>query len=181
MATKKITKTVSTVSVQKAVEIHNNRRDKTKVSATDLIVAKATLIKKMAQLDDMVANLDEILRSYTLAQLEAEVGANTILCIDGKINILFKEKIVTTGSFDAKGFNSSVGEAMFPSVYKKARKDWAADTGKMYTDYINGVLPPILMPYVKATRENVVAIEERKAGASAAPAASSTTSTGDEE
>lgn len=171
MATKKSTKAVKTVNVKDAAVIHSNRHTET---ATNLIIAKISLQNKADQLLQMIANIDECLHKFTLAQLQAEVGANTQLCVDGVTNIVFSEKMVTTGTYNAKAFNTAVGDALFPNQYKKSRVDWTPDTTKMYKDYLDGCLPSILMPYVSASRDNVVKIDQRAARGTSGPAKTGT-------
>lgn len=171
MATKKSTKAVSTVTIKDAATIHTNRRTET---ATNLIIAKISLQNKVDQLLQMIANIDECLHKFTLAQLQAEVGANTQLVVDGVTNIVFSEKMVTTGSYNAKAFNTAVGDGLFPAQYKKTRVDWTPDTTKMYKDFLDGCLPSILMPYVTASRENVVKIDQRAARGTSGPAKTGT-------
>ena len=164
MAKKKTIISVATNTTQKDKITHGLTVHKNRGSATiqELLVAKEELGQIAESFLARIADIDEVLNKFTLADVQAAIGADTIIQVDGSINYSFNEVQRTVSSVDTKGIMAKLGKIV-PDRYF-IPQDPKLDTRTMVAECLNGSgLDPMLVPYVSAHNETVLNISRRSA------------------
>lgn len=164
MAKKKTMISVATHSVQKdkitnCLNIHKNRHT---ASLPDLIVALEELGQIAESFLARKADIEEVLNKFSLADIQAAIGADAFIQVDGTINYSFNEVTRTVSSVDTKGIEAKLGKIL-PDRYLIPQKP-KLDTRTMVAECLSGTgLDPMLLPYVSAHNETVLNISRRSA------------------
>lgn len=180
MAKKKTMIAVSTHTVTKdkianCLNVHKNRHT---ASLQELIVALEELGQIAESFLARRADIEEVLQKYSLADIQAAIGADTYIQVDGSINFNFSEVTRTVSSVDTKGMQAKLGK-LIPDRYW-IKQDPKLDTKTMVAECLSGKgLDPMLVPYVSAHNETVLSITRRsvaRKGSSKSVAGSATAS-----
>ena len=164
MAKKKTMIPVATHSVQKdkitnCLNIHKNRHT---ASLPDLIVALEELSQIAESFLARKADIEEVLNKFSLADIQAAIGVDSFIQVDGTINYSFAEVTRTVSSVDTKGIMAKLGK-IIPDRYL-IPQDPKLDTRTMVAECLSGTgLDPMLIPYVSAHNETVLNISRRSA------------------
>lgn len=164
MANKKTIISVATPAKQKdkianCLEIHRNRLT---ASVKDLVIGIEELGQVVEALLARKADLEEVLNKFSLADIQAAIGVNAIIQVDGTVNYSFNEVTRTVSSVDTKGIEAKLGKIL-PDRYLIPQKP-KLDTRTMVAECLSGTgLDPMLIPYVSAHNETVLNISRRSA------------------
>lgn len=164
MAKKKTMIAAATHAVQKdkiqnCLTVHKNRHTATVV---ELVVALEELGQIAESFLARKADIEEVLNKFSLADIQAAIGVDAYIQVDGTINYNFAEVTRTVSSVDTKGIESKIGK-IIPDRYWIPQKP-KLDTRTMVAECLNGAgLDPMLIPYVSAHNETVLNISRRSA------------------
>ena len=152
MAKKKteVPATTGTQLIDKVKHIVTTHKGRVSAEFLQLLIAKEECQILIDLFSDKQKDIEECLQKFSLADIEAAIGANAYVTIDGEVKYSFSEGIVVNKDIDAKGIMSTVAKIIPDKYFVKVAPK--LDQSRMVEEALDGTLDPNLIPYVTATK-----------------------------